>query len=108
MNLIKEKWGGVLKGRSCVDGSKQRRYLKQDETVASPTASLESLFASLLIDAHEGRDVATYDVPGAYLQARLAPRENNERVLMKLRGRFVDIMCKVNPEHSKNVIHENG
>jgi hypothetical protein len=52
--------------------------------------------------------VATYDVPGVYLQARIAPRENNERVLMKLRGRFVDIMCKVNHEHSKNAIYENG
>ena len=108
VNLIKKKWNGVIKGRSCVDGSKQRKYLKQDESVASPTASLESLFASLLIDAHEGRDVGTYDVPGAYLQARLAPKENNERVLMKLRGTFVDIMCKVNPEHLKNVIYENG
>ena len=63
---------------------------------------------SLLIDAYEGRDVGTYDVPGAYLQAELAPRPNNERVLMKLVGNFVDIMCKVNPEHLKNVIYENG
>ena len=61
-----------------------------------------------MIDVYEGRDVATYDVPGAHLQVKLAPRENNERVLMKLRGRFVDIMCKVNPEYSKNVIYENG
>ena len=67
VNLIKEKWGGELKGRFCVDGSKERRYLKQDESVASSTAALESLFMTLLIDAYEGRDVATYDVPGAYL-----------------------------------------
>ena len=86
VNLIKEKYDDMLKGRSCVDGSRQRRYLKQDESVASPTAALESLLVTLLIDAYEGRDVRTYDVPGAYLQARLAPREGNERVLMKLRG----------------------
>ena len=108
VNLIKEKWNGEIKGRSCVDGSEQRKYLKQDESVASPTASLESLFVSLLIDAYEGRDVATYDVPGAYLQARLSPKENDERVLMKLRGSFVDIMCEVNPSHTKNVVYENG
>ena len=29
-------------------------------------------------------------------------------LLMKLVGQFVDIMCKVNPEHIKNVIYENG
>ena len=27
---------------------------------------------------------------------------------MKLRGNFVDIMCKVNPEYFKNVVYENG
>ena len=31
VNFIKEKWNGDIKGRSCVDGSKQRRYLKQDK-----------------------------------------------------------------------------
>ena len=76
--------------------------------MSSPTASLESLLTTLLIDAYEERDVATFDVPGAYLQASLAPRDDGERVLMKLVGEFVDIMCKVNPEHEKNVIYENG
>ena len=108
VNLIKEKWNGDIKGRSCVDGSQQRRYLKQDESMASPTAALESLLVTLLVDAYEDRDVGTYDVPGAYLQASLAPKDNGERVLMKLVGEFVDIMCKVNPEHEKNVVYENG
>ena len=40
VNLIKEKWNGDIKGRTCADGSGQRKYLKQDEPVASPTASL--------------------------------------------------------------------
>ena len=106
MNLIKEKWDGVIKGRKCADGSGQRKYLKQDKSVASPTASLESLFVKLLIDEYEGRYVGTYDVPGAYLQAKLLPRENNERILMRLTGDVVEIMCKVNPEHTKNVIIE--
>ena len=53
MNIIKEKYGGELRGRTCVDGSGQRKYLKQDETVASPTAGLESLFTTLLIDAYK-------------------------------------------------------
>ena len=62
----------------------------------------------MLVDAYGGRDVEIYDVPGAYLQERLAPRENNEWVLMKLREKFVDTMCKVNPEHTNNVIYGNG
>ena len=54
VNIIAEKRCGKLKGRTCADGSKQRRYLKHDESVASPTISLESLISTLLIDAHEG------------------------------------------------------
>ena len=67
VNLIEEKYNGDTKGKTCADGSKQRRYLKQDKSVASPTVGLESLFVTLLIDAYEGRDIGTYDVPKAYL-----------------------------------------
>ena len=63
---------------------------------------------TLLIDAYEERDVAVYDVPGAYLHATLSPTGSKERALMKLEGDFVDIMVKVNPEHAKNVIYEHG
>ena len=33
---------------------------------------------------------------------------NDGLMLMKVRENFVDIMCKVNPEHLKNVVNENG
>ena len=39
---------------------------------------------TLLIDLYEGKDVGAYDVSGVFLQAGLAPRPNNERVLMRL------------------------
>ena len=105
VNLIKKKRCGKLKGRTCADGSKQKRYLKHGETISSPTVSLESIVGTLLIDANEGRDVAIFDVPGAYLQAEM-PRE--KKLLMKFRNEFVDIMCEVNPEYEQYVIKENG
>ena len=71
VTLIKEKRNGDIKGRACAIGSKQRRYLKEDESVASPTLSVDALFATLMIDADEGRDVATFDVPGAFLQPEM-------------------------------------
>ena len=76
--------------------------------MASPAASLESLITFLLVDAYEGRDVAVYDIPGAYLKASLSPKGSEERTLMKLDGDFVDIMVKFNPEHAKNVVYERG
>ena len=105
VNLIKMKRSGKVKGRSCINGSKQWMFLEENEVIASPTLQLESLFLSLMIDVMEGRDVAIFDVPGAYLHAEM-PKD--KRVLMKFRGEFVDIMCKVNPEHKKNVIYEKG
>ena len=83
----------------------RKDILKHGETISSPTVSLESIVRTLLIDANEGRDVAIFDVPGAYLQAEM-PRE--KKLLMKFRNEFVDIMCEVNPEYEQYVIKENG
>ena len=95
VNLVKEKRNGTIKGRTCANGSKQHRYLKDFESVASPTVSTDALMLTLLIDAIEGRDVATFDVPGAYLHANIP---EDKRVLLRLDGQFVDIMVGVNPD----------
>ena len=105
VNLIKKKRCGKIKGRTCANGSKQKRYLKHGETISSPTVSLEAIIGTLLIDANEGRDVAIFDVPGAYLQAEM-PAE--KKLLMIFRDEFVDIMCEVNPEYRQYVIEEKG
>ena len=105
VNLIKIKRDGKIKGRSCLNGSKQRKYLKQYESVTSPTASLEGLLASLVIDAFEEREVAIFDVPGAYLHAKFL---QEKLVLMRVKGEFVDIMCDVNPEYKQHVTYEKG
>ena len=100
INLIKEKRDGTIKGRTCADGSKHHGYLREDESVSSPTVSLEALFITFVVDACEGRDVATFDIPGAYLHA---PVPLEKQVLLILRGIFVDIMCDINEEYKKYV-----
>jgi hypothetical protein len=44
-----------------VDGSVQRSMYEKSET-SSPTVSTDSLMYSVMIDAKEGRDVATADM----------------------------------------------
>ena len=105
VNLIKEKRCGKIKGRTCANGSRQREFLKEDESVSSPTCAMESLIATLVIDAYEGRDVGVYDVPGAFLQSDI-PKD--KKLLMTIRGEFVDIMCDVNPEYKEHVRVVNG
>jgi Ca2+-binding EF-hand superfamily protein len=105
VNLIDNKRSGKIKGRTCADGSKQKLYLNKEESISSPTVSVEALFTTLAIDAFEGRKVSTFDVPGAYLHAKMPP---DKQILLKLRGEFVDIMCNVNEQHRPNIVIENG
>ena len=65
VNLIKYKINWIIKGRTCANGRKKKMYLKEEESVASTMVSLECLFTTLVIDAYEGREVPTFDVPGA-------------------------------------------
>jgi len=104
INLIKEKRCGKIKGRTCADGSKHRKFVPREDA-SSPTLAVESLMALLVVFAHEKRDVAVFDVPGAYLHAELPA---DKFVLLKIEGQFVDIMTDVNPEFKEDVRFENG
>ena len=53
----------------------------------------------LMMDSKEGRDVATDDIVGAHLLA-----EMKSKVIVKLTGMSVDILCKANKEYSKYVV----
>jgi hypothetical protein len=52
-----------------------------------------------MINAKEGRDVATADVVGAYLHADM-----EDFFILKLAGEAVDIMCQVNPKNKKFIV----
>ena len=103
VNLIAEKRCGTIKGRTCANGAKQRKYVSKMESFSSPTAALESIITTLMIDVYEGRDIAIADVSGTYLHAEFP---SSKRVILKLTGVSVDIMCKVNPEYRQHEIYE--
>ena len=96
VNLIKLKRDGILKRRTCANGKKHRRFEKDGEISSLPTVSLESIIVILIVDTYEGRTVCTTYVSGAYLYVAM-PAE--KQVLLKLVGKFVDIMCEVNPAY---------
>ena len=81
--FITEKRDGRIKARKCAVGSKQRTYEgyeKSDGT--APTVTTDAVLITGVIEAHEKRDTATCDIPGAFLDA-----DNDETVLMLLRGK---------------------
>ena len=63
------------------------------------------LFTTLVLDAHEERDIANFKIPGAYLHAEM-PTDKN--VILKLCGHFVDIMCVINREYRQYVRYKQG
>ena len=104
--LIKKKRSVIIKRRTRADGSRQRYFLREDKSVVSPTVALESLLTTLVIDAYEGRDIETFEVSRAFLHAEMSP---DKRVIMVVRGEFVELMCKVNKKFRRYVTHtKNG
>jgi hypothetical protein len=57
-----------------------------------------------LIDAIERRDVATLDIPGAFMQS-----EMEGLVIMKLEGVMAGVILKIDPaKYKKFTVHERG
>ena len=61
--------------------------------------------ATLVIDTHEGRDVAICDVPGAYLSVSM-PKD--KFILIEFVNEFVNLMCMANPSLKPMVRADNG
>ena len=100
--MIKEKHCSRIKGRAVADGRLQRNYVPRNEA-ASPTVSLESLVLLLMIDAYEGRDIATADIAGAFLKGNMP-----DFVLIKLINEEVNIMCNVDIVHKDYITFEGN
>ena len=92
-----------IKVRGCADGKNQRVYMNKDQ-VSAPTVTTESLFLTWLIDVMEKRNMATVDIPGAFMQAGM-----DEEVHMKLEEKMVDILEKIdNKLYKKYTTTKNG
>ncbi len=88
------KDSGECKTRTVADGSQQRGSIN-DEDKASPTVSLAAILLTALIEAVEEREVATLDIPNAFLHSDLP---EDEQVIMKLTSKLAEIMETIVPE----------
>ena len=50
-----------------------------------------------VVDTKEERDVATMDIPNAFVQTNTLDSVKDYRVMVRLRGSIVDIMCDISP-----------
>jgi hypothetical protein len=95
--FVEQKKDGSDKARLVVNGAMQRGHITKDEA-SSPTVYNESISLTAVIDAKEGRHVATADIPNAFVQTVVAESEKDYRVLVRLRGRIVEMLCEIAPE----------
>jgi hypothetical protein len=101
---LKEKRDGKIKGRGCADGRPQRLYIPKGEA-SSPTASLAGLIITCVIDAYEGRKVATADIPGAFLQTKMPKNEKDVHVVLD--GRIAELLAKIAPDVYQEYVHQH-
>ena len=101
--FLKQKRTGQIKGRGCADGRKQRLYTPKDDA-SSPTVAMESVLLSCVIDAKERCDVATVDIPGAFMQG-----DQDETVHMHLEGTLAELLTKCDPKlYRQYVVTKNN
>ena len=89
----------TIKGRGCTDGKKQRDWISK-EGISSTTVSTEGLMLSCMIDTMEDQEVATTDIPGAFLQTDY----DKEDIHIKLEGVMVTLLEQIDPEYYKDFI----
>jgi hypothetical protein len=107
--FLSEKRDGTVKGRMVANGKPSREWLSRDDS-ASPTASIESILLTAVVDAHEGRDVLSADVPNAFIQTKMPPTVDGEaRVMIKISGVLVDLLVQLAREtYAPFVVYEKG
>ena len=69
--------------------------------------STEATLLTAVIESQENRDVATCDIPNAFVQTALEDRDKHgNRTIMKIRGQLVDILCEMDPAYKEYVVLE--
>lgn len=103
--FLKEKRDGKIKGRRVAGGNKQRGYISKEDA-SSPTVATEAVILTSIVDAQEGRDVATVDIPNAFIQTHIEDEE--DMVIMKIRGLLADMLVEIAPEVYKPFLTKSG
>jgi hypothetical protein len=102
--FVKEKYDPEgtfekLKGRLVAGGHRQNKELYDD--LSSPTADHSSVMTVAAIAACEGRHVATCDIGGAYLNAKMSP--TGVKVHMRIDATLAAILAKLDPTYEKYI-----
>jgi hypothetical protein len=107
--FLGKKRDGTVKGRMVYNGKPTKKWLAREDS-RSPTAALESIIPTAVIDAREERDIMTCNIPNAFIQAlMLEVKDGDKRVMMQSTGVLVDMLVNLNPElYGPYVVYEKN
>ena len=100
--FLTQKKDGTIKAKACANGSTQRQYIPKEEA-SSPTTSMESILITGTIDAKQGQDILTADIPNAFVQTPLSSNDK-EKIIMKIRGELVNIIVNMDEVNYKQFV----
>jgi Reverse transcriptase (RNA-dependent DNA polymerase) len=101
--FLKEKFSSTgefqkLKARLVAGGHMQDRSIYSENDTEAPTASLQSVYMIASIAAHEGRNVVTADITGAYLNADM-----KKSVYMRLEPKLAETLAALEPSYQEYI-----
>ena len=65
--------------------------------VTSLTVSMEGTLLTAVIEAQEGRDVATCNILNTFVQIHVEEKDKDGNQTIKVRGVCVEILCEIDP-----------
>ena len=98
------KRNGNLKSRACANGSYQRVYTDKEDC-SSPTPDFYAFKYIVAVIAKEGRDCATVDLPGFFLQTE---QDKDKTILLKLTGSIALLLIETDPKWKRFLVNEDG
>jgi hypothetical protein len=98
-----DKRSGQTKARLSGRGDQQQRGQYTEAEISSPTVTLQSALMIAAIAASEHRDVATFDIVGAYLHCDL-----KHDVYMRLDKTTAEVVCQLDESYKAFRDHKSG
>ena len=74
--FLTEKRDKTIKSQHCANQSTQHAYMECNE-VMSPTMSTEGTLLRAMIDAQEGQDITTCNIPNAFVQTHVEEKDKD-------------------------------
>ena len=106
--ILNQKRCGCVNGRLAYNGKATHDWIMKEDK-SSSTVLTDSIKPLAVVDAHEGRDILSMDVPNEFMQTIILAKDDRERVIMKIGGKLVDWLVKIDPmAYLSLVVMERG